>query len=516
MVYVILGSLVLLSSVVLFVSGGLKLSYWNYFFSSPTWGTGLIIDNCSMCICLMLLLCFSLVLVYIPHYFGGGDSVVYLTPLITVFVGTMGGLVFTGDTLLTLILWEYLGVVSFFLILFYLSYLSLRASVVTLVSSRFGDVCLFVVFAAVAYLNPNPWVLCCCFIFIICTKSASFPFISWLLEAMRAPTPVSSLVHSSTLVAAGVWFSLRYGISAGWGESNVMFVLLMITVIITGVASFFFFDLKKIVALSTCNNINWCLIYLILGGFWLSLFQLICHGVSKCLLFMLVGDVMSGTGGSQASNYAYSPSFYGGYGSFGLVCVILGLSGAPFIGVFFTKHFMLSTLVGVFNATTGFCVFIGVLLSYLYSFRLCRMLISVRASAPLGVLYTCASFSITYWWLFLNFFGGATEDEHSSLSGVSTQVIWGFQLLACLVCWAAYSSVILTFCCSSLFGVDNLVEGVYASFLKWESVVRVCLFRWDSYCLNLHPSSLSWASIRAINPIIGLIVVSLGLMAVMY
>lgn len=42
------------------------------------------------------------------------------------------------------------------------------------------------------------------------TKSASFPFVSWLLEAMRAPTPVRSLVHSSTLVAAGVWFYLKY------------------------------------------------------------------------------------------------------------------------------------------------------------------------------------------------------------------------------------------------------------------------------------------------------------------
>lgn len=46
---------------------------------------------------------------------------------------------------------------------------------------------------------------------VIASKSASYPFMSWLLEAMRAPTPVRSLVHSSTLVAAGVWFMLRYG-----------------------------------------------------------------------------------------------------------------------------------------------------------------------------------------------------------------------------------------------------------------------------------------------------------------
>nr|ASL24612.1 NADH dehydrogenase subunit 5 [Khawia sinensis] len=509
MVYGIILGVTLLGSVILCVFGGWTINYWNYFFTSPLWLTGVIVDNCSLAIFLMLILCFGFVLNYVSHYFGGGLAVNYITPLICVFVGVMGVLVFTGDPLLTLIFWEYLGVVSFFLILFYLSYLSVRASIITLVSSRFGDVCLFLVIALVIHLWPNSLVLCLCLFFVVCTKSASFPFISWLLEAMRAPTPVSSLVHSSTLVAAGVWFSLRYGVGGGWGESEILFLFLISTVFITGIASFFFFDLKKIVALSTCNNINWCLIYLIMGGFWLSLFQLICHGVSKCLLFMLVGDVMSGAGGSQSSNYTYSPINYGRYGSFGLVCVILGLSGAPFIGVYFTKHIMLSTLISVHSFILSLCIFFGVLLSYLYSFRLCRMLVSVRISSSLGVMYTCAALSSTYWWLFLNFFVGASLDENSSLSGGATQLILGFQVLSCLICWGVYNSVIITSWCSSLFGVDNLIELAYGWFYNISFIVRVCIFRWDSYCLSLCPSNLSWASLRAINPLISLIAIFL-------
>lgn len=96
-----------------------------------------------------------------------------------------------------------------------------------------------------------------CFFLVVFSKSAGYPFIRWLLEAMRAPTPVSSLVHSSTLVAAGVWFVMRYDYLLHFGRSVVIFsIMLLLTVFITGVRRFFFFDLKKIVALSTCNNIS--------------------------------------------------------------------------------------------------------------------------------------------------------------------------------------------------------------------------------------------------------------------
>jgi len=68
---------------------------------------------------------------------------------------------------------------------------------------------------------------------------------------MRAPTPVSSLVHSSTLVAAGVWFAMRYDIFSFFDKSLIFSVLLLFTIVVTGLCCFFFIDLKKIVALST-------------------------------------------------------------------------------------------------------------------------------------------------------------------------------------------------------------------------------------------------------------------------
>lgn len=161
-------------------------------------------DFVTFSVVLMLVICFSYVYFYTHHYFMGDLAGFELNKIIILFVVVMGILVSTGDFLTTLVFWEYLGVVRFFLILFYDKFLRLRSSVVTLVSSRFGDVCLFLLIGLSCFINSK-YVFCMIIFFlIIFTKSARFPFISWLLEAMRAPTPVSSLVHSSTLVAAGI------------------------------------------------------------------------------------------------------------------------------------------------------------------------------------------------------------------------------------------------------------------------------------------------------------------------
>ncbi|VDM05594.1 unnamed protein product [Schistocephalus solidus] len=193
---------------------------------------------------------------------------------------------------------KYLGVVSYFLILFYLSYLRLRASVVTVVSSRFGDVCLFFVIALSFWCGINKLAWLIIFFFIILTKSARFPFIR--------------------------------------------------------------------------------------------------HGVSKCLLFMLVGDIMRGTRGSQARNCIYSSPLYGPWGIFSLFSIILGLSGAPFIGVFFTKHLLLRGFSSFIKFPVFLFITLCVFLSYLYSFRLCAIISKVKISVSSGTYFLCGRGVMVY------------------------------------------------------------------------------------------------------------------------
>nr|QQV73791.1 NADH dehydrogenase subunit 5 [Spirometra decipiens] len=445
-----------------------------------------VVDVVSIFVWLMLGFCFYYVLNYTHHYFGNSICGFDLNKIIVIFVGVMASLVVTGDFLTTLVFWDYLGVVSYFLILFYLSYLSLRSSVVTLVSSRFGDVCLFLLIGLYFWGGASEFILCALFFFIVITKSASFPFISWLLEAMRAPTPVSSFVHSSTLVAAGVWFMMRYDLLLYTNNGAFIFYLcLLTTIFITGVCCFFFLDLKKIVALSTCNNIAWCVFYVLYGDLILALFQLVSHGVSKCLLFMMVGDVMSGSGGSQASNCVYSSLLYGRWGLFGLYSIILGLSGVPFIGVFFTKHMLLSGFSSFINCLFFVVVLFCVFLSYFYSFRLCSILVNVKISLSSGVYFLCGGGAMVYLWLITNYFTGGTLDENFIGFYWVTTLLILFQIVAFVFSYYLYNSVILTWWSSSLFGSDNLVEYAFELFCNITVILSEFYYRWDKEVITL-------------------------------
>nr|QXU59680.1 NADH dehydrogenase subunit 5 [Cephalochlamys namaquensis] len=484
LLFVFIG-LIICFSLLVSVSNTVNLSVINCLYSGIYWNSLLSFDNVTIFIFLMLSICFLYVIKYTHHYFGGSDEGYSLNNLICLFVGVMATLICTGDFLLTLILWEYLGVVSYFLIVFYMSYLSLRSSVITLVSSRFGDVCLFILIAFSCFFSNYNIYIAVLFFFIVMTKSAGFPFISWLLEAMRAPTPVSSLVHSSTLVAAGVWFAMRYDSYLYFNDPFIVICCLLVTIFITGVSCFFFLDLKKIVALSTCNNISWCVFYLLMGDVMLSLFQLVSHGVSKCLLFMLVGDVMSGSSGSQAANCVYAPTFYTPWGVFGLLCLILGLSGVPFIGCFFTKHFLLTYFGGVFSLSLFSFLLLCIFLSYFYSFRLCSLIMNNNISNQSGVLFVCAAGNLVFLWLFLNYFTGCILNEVSYVNSNSSILLIIFQLVSVLTAYFFYSSVLASFWSSSLFGCDSLVEAMYNYYQSCCIWLGEFFYRWDNYSLSL-------------------------------
>nr|QGL09335.1 NADH dehydrogenase subunit 5 [Clinostomum complanatum] len=448
-------------------------------------------DYVSVGCLLMLGICSFIAFFYCFHYFGGVNTLsVGLFPLIIWFVGVMSIMIVSSCLIFSLVMWEYLGFVSFLLILFYSNSYSLRAALVTLFSSRFGDVALFILFGVLLNGLSEEYglVISCSLLLVVLTKSASYPFISWLLEAMRAPTPVSSLVHSSTLVAAGVWFVMRY--SNLFFDSNILLILFLATIIsifITGVCSLYFVDLKKIVALSTCNNVAWCVIFFVWGDVDLVLLQLVTHGVSKCLLFMLVGDLMCSSGGSQSSLGVY-PSIYSGlWGCLLLSVLVFSLCGLPFLGIFFSKHYFFSFVVGgVYNLLVCVLLFFGFFLSYAYSSRLMMLLSSCVRGLSNGYV---SSFLMIGWSVLIGslinilWVEGLCESVSLgvgiSLMFVIVQVVGSIAGVMCFLMLG--SSNVWS---SQLWGCDNLVLLVYDSFNCLVSVCILGMYRWEIFVLR--------------------------------
>merc|ERR1719474_1215251 len=119
-------------------------------------------------------------------------------------------LLYAGSIVVGLVGWEGLGISRFFLVAFRRSRSSLSGANITIITNRIGDIGYLL---AIRYIWQTGYsaVWCVSLLLAALTKRSQYPFSSWLPAAMAAPTPVSRLVHSSTLVTAGIFLLLRHG-----------------------------------------------------------------------------------------------------------------------------------------------------------------------------------------------------------------------------------------------------------------------------------------------------------------
>lgn len=135
--------------------------------------------------------------------------------------------------------------------------------------------------------------MACLVIVAACTKRAQIPFSAWLPAAIAAPTPVSSLVHSSTLVTAGVYLVIRFAESLRIrGLLEYLMFVGLATTTMAGFRALWELDIKKIVALSTLRQLGLIMATVGLGIYPLAFFHLLTHAYFKALLFISVGRII--------------------------------------------------------------------------------------------------------------------------------------------------------------------------------------------------------------------------------
>nr|YP_009971832.1 NADH dehydrogenase subunit 5 [Epipedocera atra]QNH68719.1 NADH dehydrogenase subunit 5 [Epipedocera atra] len=327
----------------------------------------------------------SMVIYYSEEYMGGEVYINRFILLIVMFVGSMMLLIVSPNLISILLGWDGLGLVSYCLVIYYQNVKSFNAGMLTALSNRVGDVALlmsiawmlnygswnFIFYLDLAKLDFEMVLISWLVVLAAMTKSAQIPFSSWLPAAMAAPTPVSSLVHSSTLVTAGVYLLIRFNYSFPPLLNYFLLFVASLTMFMSGLGANFEFDLKKIIALSTLSQLGLMMGILALGSFALAFFHLLTHALFKALLFMCAGNIIHSMGDTQdirdmgsLMNYMPITSIYFNICNF-------SLCGLPFLSGFYSKDLVVELLsMSYLNMFIYLVFYLSVGLTVCYSFRL--------------------------------------------------------------------------------------------------------------------------------------------------
>nr|AML25923.1 NADH dehydrogenase subunit 5 [Staphylinidae sp. BMNH 1274217] len=384
--FLFISVLCFLTSLLLMVADlSLILEYKMLTINSSSISMVILLDWMSLLFMSFVLYISSMVIYYSTEYMEGDLKITRFIMLVSMFVLSMMLLIISPNLISILLGWDGLGLVSYCLVIYYQNIKSYNAGMLTALTNRIGDVALLLGIAWM--LNYGSWnyifylefmkndssmqLISWLVVLAAMTKSAQIPFSSWLPAAMAAPTPVSSLVHSSTLVTAGVYLLIRFNYSLSCSLMMGLLFIGSMTMFMAGLGANFEYDLKKIIALSTLSQLGLMMSILALGEFKLSFFHLLSHALFKATLFMCAGCMIHNLNNCQDIR------FMGGLVKMmPLTCCFfnisnLSLCGIPFLAGFYSKDLILEVLsMNYLNIFIYVIFFISTGLTVSYSFRL--------------------------------------------------------------------------------------------------------------------------------------------------
>lgn len=288
-----------------------------------------IFDGLSMLMIQLVLAISFITQVYSFFYMKNDPNIIRFMSYLSLFTFFMLVLITADNLILFFLGWEGVGLCSYLLIGFWDSRAEARSAALKAVAvNRIGD-CFFIagvsiiiffvrsvefsiIFLTIKYFKESYiqifsyqiqyfTIICSFFIIAIMAKSSQLGLHIWLADAMEGPTPVSALIHAATMVTAGIYFMLRFSIIFELTENVQNFIALTgaFTAFFGASVAAFQYDVKKIIAYSTCSQLGYMICVCGFGGYKFAFYHLITHGYFKALLFFSAGILIHNFQGEQ-------------------------------------------------------------------------------------------------------------------------------------------------------------------------------------------------------------------------
>jgi NADH-quinone oxidoreductase subunit L len=330
-------------------------------------GLGQHIDGLAIMLLLLVTFISTLVQIYSLEYVRGDRRFTHFFASLTLFSAGMLTMVLAENMVQLILGWEIMGLCSFMLIgHWWEDAANSRAALKAFFTVRVGDIgllvgtaILFGIVGSFGIQDISAWAIAhpegstaltvgAVALFIAAIgKSGQFPLHTWLPDAMAGPTPVSSLLHSSTMVVAGVFlvarlypvFYVGLDITAAGQHFNLIAVIGGITIVIAAALAFVQTDIKKVLAYSTVSQLGYMMMGLGVGAWTPAVFHIFTHAFFKCCLFLCAGSVAH-TGSHHSFEMKKDMGGLAKKMPVTAACWIvstMALCGVPFFSGFFSK-----------------------------------------------------------------------------------------------------------------------------------------------------------------------------------
>jgi NADH-quinone oxidoreductase subunit L len=333
----------------------------------------------------------SLAVIFSAGYMAGSPQLGRYYALVLLFIGSMCGLVLSGNLLFLFLFWEATAFCSYALISFHNDDpKAVSAGIKALIVTQLGGVGLLLgVLMVIGYI-PDLQVSTLLaqasaipagilaitafgFLFAATAKSAQVPLHIWLPDAMEAPTPVSALIHAATMVNAGVYLLARFYPAFMnvplWAETVV--TLGLVSAALAALMAVFSNDLKRILAYSTVSQLGYMVVGVGIGAIYQSQFYLMSHAIFKALLFLCAGAIIHEIGTRDIREMG---GLWKRLSQVAIPFVIgaAALTGLPFFNGFWSKELLIEASLAYNSLIFGTLVVVAGITGF-YTFRMCWM-----------------------------------------------------------------------------------------------------------------------------------------------